>query len=163
MPPRGSALAFDRPSRPTQTMRRALREVQNLHAAKAVARVVSRGTFREVLMSMAMTTTATATREHDRPAAIDQMPRGLRLGIVEELLGDLDTVTIGGQHFTMEKVVGLLRLEIGAVGSALGELQRRLVNRALEDLASEHGRPLPDAARFVARTHMITATLEVLS
>lgn len=144
-------------------MRRATREMQNLHAAEAVARMISRGTFREVVMRMAMTRTATATRNHDRAAAVDETPRGLRLGIVEELLGDLDTVTIGGQRFTMEKVVGLLRSEIGAAASALGELQRRLVNRALEDLTFENGRPLPDAARFVARTHMITATLEVLS
>jgi len=113
--------------------------------------------------------TRTATTNQDRPAGIGQtsrgvpVPRGLRLGIIEELLGDLATVTIGGQHFTMEKVVGLLRVEIGAAEPALGELQRRLVNRAMEDLRCENGRPLPDAARFVARTHTITATLEVLS
>jgi len=109
-----------------------------------------------------MAMTRTATNDQDHPASLDQAPRGLRLGIVEELLGDLDTVTIGGRLFTMEKVVGLLRLEIRAAGPELGELQRRLVNRALADLTSEHGRPLPDAARFVARTHTITATLEVL-
>jgi len=86
--------------------------------------------------------------------------------VVEQLLGDLDTVTIPGQHFTMEKVLSLLRQEIGAaearMGPKMGDLQRRGLRGALEDLGHEFERMLPDAVRFVARTRLIAAALALV-
>ena len=86
----------------------------------------------------------------------------MNLDVVKELLGDLDNVTIPGRNFTMGKVVGLLRAEIGAAASALSERQRRAVSGALDDLGHEFARRLPDAGRFVASAQVITETLALI-
>src|SRR5215468_758726 len=98
------------------------------------------------------------------PADLLPLPalRGWRLDVVKQLLGDLDTVTAAGQRFTMQKVVGLLRQEIGWAEAALTELQRRAVARALDDLGREQDRPLPNTDAFVMRTQLITDTLALL-
>lgn len=84
------------------------------------------------------------------------------LDVINELLGDLDTVTAPGRNFTMEKVVGILRRELGAAAPALSEPQRHAVVRALYDLGRESSRWLPDPNRFVARAHVITETLALI-
>lgn len=88
--------------------------------------------------------------------------RAWRLEVVKQLLGDLDTVTVSGMHFTMEKVVGLLRREISALEPELNDMERRVIGRALTELGREQGRLLPDADMFVARTEMITDTLSLI-
>jgi len=93
---------------------------------------------------------------------IQASPRGWRMDVVKQLLGDLDTATVAGLHFTMEKVVDLLQLEIGAVEPELNDLERRVILRALAELGREQGRLLPDADMFVARTQMITDTLALI-
>jgi len=94
--------------------------------------------------------------------SIQASPRGWRMDVVKQLLGDLDTATVSGLHFTMEKVVDLLQLEIGAVEPELNDLERRVILRALAELGREQGRLLPDADMFVARTQMITDTLALI-
>jgi len=94
--------------------------------------------------------------------SIQASPRGWRMDVVKQLLGDLDTATVAGLHFTMEKVVDLLQLEIGAVEPELNDLERRVILRALAELGREQGRLLPDADMFVARTQMITDTLALI-
>ena len=106
--------------------------------------------------------TAATTGLEAQVIKVDPTRRGWRLAVVEELLGDLETVTVAGQHFTMDKVVGLLRLEVVAVEDGLSDLQRRAIVRAIEDLGREESRPLPDADRFVSRARMITDTLAVI-
>jgi len=86
----------------------------------------------------------------------------MNLDVVKDLLGDLETVTTAGLGFTMGKVVGLLRRELDAVESALGEPERRVMERALDDLGHESSRWLPDAGRFVARAQVITQTLTLI-
>lgn len=93
---------------------------------------------------------------------VDRVPRGLRLGVVRELLADLATATPAGINFTMAKVVDLLRAEIGADEGALSELHRRVIRRALDDLVREQERLLPDPNGFVLRTQMITDTLALI-
>src|SRR5690349_10588181 len=81
-------------------------------------------------------------------------PRALavgRLGIAEELLGDLETATHGGQRYTMAKIVGVLRDETADTAPRLSELQRRSLKRSLEELAREPERLAPDRLAFVAR------------
>jgi hypothetical protein len=111
---------------------------------------------------MTIMTTATTARAA-QVITVDPAERAWRLAVVEELLGDLETVTVAGQHFTMDRVVGLLRLEVVAVEDDLSELQRRAIRRAIEDLGREESRPLPDADTFVSRARMITETLAVMS
>lgn len=84
------------------------------------------------------------------------------LDVINELLGDLDTVTAPGRNFTMEKVVGLLRRELGVAAPVLSEPQRRAMGRALDDLGRESSRCLPDPSRFVVGAHVITETLALI-
>jgi hypothetical protein len=86
----------------------------------------------------------------------------MNLDVVEELLGDLETVTIAGITFTMEKVVGLLRHQVGVAAPVLSERQRYAMTRALDDLGREQVRLLPDTERFVARAHVITEALALI-
>jgi hypothetical protein len=91
-------------------------------------------------------------------------PRALgvgRLGIAEELLADLDSATYGGRGYTMGKIWGLLRDEAADSDARLSELQRRAVKRALDDLAREQSRLLPDQGAFVNRAHDIARTLSL--
>ena len=84
------------------------------------------------------------------------------LDVINELLGDLDTVTAPGRNFTMEKVLGLLRRELGVAAPVLSEPQRRAMGRALDDLGRESSRCLPDPSRFVVGAHVITETLALI-
>ena len=54
-------------------------------------------------------------RQEEEVRRVDRAwrPRGWRLGVVRDLLGDLDSVTAAGQRFTMEKVVVMLGDEVG--------------------------------------------------
>ena len=93
-----------------------------------------------------------------RPPGLNE----LRLEIVRQMLVDLETITVAGQHFTMDKVIGLLEREVAAAEMALSELQRRGLRRALADLGREHGRQLPDVDVFVVRARMIADTLSLV-
>jgi hypothetical protein len=84
-----------------------------------------------------------------------------RLGIVEQLLTDLDTATHAGQHYTMTKVIGLLHDETAERGPRLSELQRRSIKRSLEELAREEDRLLPARDPFVARAQAIAELLSI--
>ena len=84
-----------------------------------------------------------------------------RLGIVEALLGDLETVTHAGQRYTMAKIIGLLRDEVADSGLRLSELERRSMKRSLDALAREQDRPLPDRIPFVARAQTIAESLSL--
>ena len=84
-----------------------------------------------------------------------------RLGIVEQLLTDLDTATHAGQHYTMTKVMGLLRDETAVRGARLPELQRRSIKRSLEELARDEDHLLPAREPFVARAQAIAELLSM--
>ena len=84
-----------------------------------------------------------------------------RLGIVVQLLVDLDTATHAGQHYTMGKIVGLLRDEMGERAARLSELQRRSIKRSLEELARDEEHLLPDRETFVARAQGIAELLSM--
>jgi hypothetical protein len=144
-----------------QFVRRGAARAQIVRRGRAAPAKIARGTFRERLRAMTIMTAAMTGREA-QVMPIDPAPRGWRLAVVEELLGDLETVTIAGRHFTMDRVVGLLRLEVVAVEDGLSDLQRRAIGRALEDLGREERRQLPDADRFLSRARMITDTLAVI-
>jgi hypothetical protein len=84
-----------------------------------------------------------------------------RLRIVEQLMGDLETATHGGQHYTMAKIVGLLREETADDAARLSELQRRSLRRSLEELAREEERMLPDRIAFLAGAQKIADVLSI--
>ena len=97
-----------------------------------------------------------------QPTFAPPPPRTLgfgRLGIVEDLLADLETATHAGQHYTMGKIVGLLRDEARDRAARLSELQRRWIKRSLDDLAREQDLLLPDGDAFSARAETIARSL----
>lgn len=105
-----------------------------------------------------------ANQNEAPPERFAPPPRALgvgRLGIVEQLLTDLDTATHAGQHYTMGKVVGLLRDETTERGARLSELQRRSIKNSLEELTRENDHLLPDRTKFVARTQAIAELLSM--
>ncbi|HXU04785.1 MAG TPA: hypothetical protein VN903_27670 [Polyangia bacterium] len=71
-------------------------------------------------------------------------------------------MTVAGQRFTMEKVVTMLRDEVGSVEPELTELQRRIMACALADLGHERDRLLPDTDTFVVRSQIIADTLALV-
>jgi hypothetical protein len=86
-------------------------------------------------------------------------PRAWRLDIVKELLADLRTATVGGQRFTIEKIVKMMEEETAAARPALSELQRRGLARALADLRAEQKRSAPRVGAFVVRAETMLWTL----
>jgi hypothetical protein len=88
--------------------------------------------------------------------------RAWRLGIVKELLADLRTATVAGQRFTIEKIVKLMEEETAAARSALSELQRRGLTKALGDLQTEQQRPSPRVDAFAVRAETMLWTLALV-
>ena len=78
-------------------------------------------------------------------------PRAWRLDVVKELLADLQTATVAGRRFTMEKVLRILDEETAAAASEFSPSQRRGLANALVDLRGEQARPSPRVEAFAVR------------
>ena len=86
-------------------------------------------------------------------------PRAWRMGIVKDLLADLRTATVGGQRFTIEKIVKIMEEETAAAGPELSEMETRGLVTALADLRVEEKRPSPRVDAFVIRAETMLWTL----
>ena len=78
-------------------------------------------------------------------------PRAWRIGVMKDLLADLQTTTDAGQRFTIEKVVKIMDEEISAARAELSDLQRRGLTNGLTDLRTEQERPSPRVDAFAIR------------
>jgi hypothetical protein len=67
---------------------------------------------------------------------------------VREMLGALGTATAAGQHYLMNKVLGLLGQEASRSDHRASEPQRRAIATSLAELAREVTRRAPDEAAF---------------
>jgi hypothetical protein len=85
--------------------------------------------------------------------------RKTKLDVVGELLAALDTATIPGQHYLMERVIDLLGQEVARASSRMTDWQRQTVTGALAELVRQAGRMVPDEATFRARTGLLTDVL----
>ena len=90
------------------------------------------------------------------------LPAHGRLGIVKQLLGDLDTATPGGQQYIMGKVLIPLREAAASAESRLPDLQGRAMRGAIEELARESARRSPDAHAFALRAQTLAHTLALM-
>jgi len=86
-------------------------------------------------------------------------PREWRMGIVKDLLTDLQTATVGGRRFTTEKIVKLLAEETAAASPELPGGRRRALAAALGDLRTEQERPSPRVDAFLIRAEVMLSTL----
>ena len=106
------------------------------------------------------------TSRHDKsaPAPIgpdleDRSQVRSQLGIVREMLENIEVLTTPGQRHTMEKVVAFLQLKIGEGAFSVSLRNRRALSQSVERLAREAQRPVPDIRRFCDRAKPVVALL----
>jgi hypothetical protein len=101
-----------------------------------------------------------ATRELlQAPPARQPIPDGGQLGVIQEMLGALESSTTAGQLYVMAKVIAGLEREISRWSALLAESQRRIIARWLEDLARLASWCAPDVGAFIARANLVLGTL----
>ena len=101
----------------------------------------------------------------NRPPAISPvafLPPHDRLGIVKQMLADLDTATLGGQQYIMGKVLVPLRDAVATVEHRLPDLQGRAIRSDIEELARESERLSPDVHAFALRAQTLAHTLALM-
>jgi hypothetical protein len=81
------------------------------------------------------------------------------LRIVQDMLEDLEDQTVMGGRHTMEKVIGVLRSQIGRGLLRTGPRNERMLCQLVEQLAHEAGRPLPEVREFRDRAEPLVALL----
>ena len=85
--------------------------------------------------------------------------RQAKLEAVRDLVTAFDTATISGQHYLMDRAIGLLGQEISRASNRMTEWQRQSVTGALADLVRQAARLAPDEAAFRARAEMLVDVL----
>jgi hypothetical protein len=85
--------------------------------------------------------------------------RQAKLDVVGELLAALDTATIPGQHYLMDRVIDLLGQEVFRGASRMTDWHRQSVTDALDELVRQAARMVPDEQRFRASAEMLTRVL----
>ena len=101
----------------------------------------------------------------NRPPTISPvafLPAHERLGIVKQMLADLDTATPGGQQYVMAKVLIPLREAAAGAERRLPDHQGRAIRSAIEDLARESARLSPDVHAFAWRAQTLAHALELM-
>lgn len=96
------------------------------------------------------------------PRARAQGDRGQlrnQLRIVQEMLEDLEDQTAVGRRHTMEKVIGVLRKQLGRGLPAAGLRNELMLSQLVEQLAREAGRPMPEARQFRDHAEPLVALL----
>jgi hypothetical protein len=97
-----------------------------------------------------------------RPRARPQGDRGQlrqQLRIIQEMLEDLEDQTSVGRRHTMEKVIGVLRKQIGRGLLRAGPRNELMLSRLVDELAREVGRPLPEVRQFRDHAEPLVALL----
>jgi hypothetical protein len=89
--------------------------------------------------------------------------RQAKLQVVRELLATLDTATIPGQHYLMDRVIGLLGQEVSHASGCMTDWQRQSMTSAHAELVRQAARLVPDEATFRARAELLTDVLRLAS
>lgn len=87
--------------------------------------------------------------------------RQAKLEAVRDLVTTLDTATIPGQHYLMDRVIGLLDPEVSRASKRMSDWQRLSITGALADLVRQAARLVPDEATFRARTEIVMDVLRL--
>jgi hypothetical protein len=88
--------------------------------------------------------------------------RQAKLEVVRELLAALDTATIPGQHYVMDRVIGVLGQEVSRASGRMSDWQRQSITGVLAELVRQAARLAPDEATWRARAEMLTDVLRVV-
>ena len=105
-----------------------------------------------------------ATYRHLPPVTspVAFLPAHDPIGIVKQMLADLDMATPGGQRYIMGKVLVPLREAAASAESRLPVLQGRAIRGAIEELARESERLAPDVHAFAARAQTLAYKLALI-
>jgi len=82
-----------------------------------------------------------------------------QLGVLRQILSDLETSTSAGQVYLMGKVVGGLETELARRGRLLAEIERRRIRRHLDGLAQQASRLAPVPSRFIDDAEVVLGLL----
>ncbi len=82
-----------------------------------------------------------------------------RLRVVQDMLEDLEEQTVVGRRHTMEKVIGVLRDQLGRRLFRSGPRNGRMLSHLVDQLAHEASRPLPELREFRDRAEPLVALL----
>jgi hypothetical protein len=82
-----------------------------------------------------------------------------QLRVIQEMLADLEEQTAVGRRHTMEKVIGVLRDQIGRRLFRSGPRNGRMLSHLVDQLAHEASRPLPALREFRDRAEPLVALL----
>lgn len=98
----------------------------------------------------------------ERPPAEGAGDRALlrsQLRVVQDMLEDLEEQTVVGRRHTMEKVIAVLRDQIGRRLFRTGPRNGSMLSRLVDQLAHEASRPLPELREFRDRAEPLVALL----
>jgi hypothetical protein len=82
-----------------------------------------------------------------------------QLRVIQEMLADLEEQTAVGRRHTMEKVIGVLRDQIGRRLFRTGPRNGRMLSHLVDQLAHEASRPWPELREFRDRAEPLVALL----
>lgn len=82
-----------------------------------------------------------------------------KLGVARDLLAALETATIPGQHYLMDKVIDLLGPEVLLASKRLSDPDREIAARAQHELSREAARLVPDDSAFCRRAKILMDVL----
>jgi hypothetical protein len=82
-----------------------------------------------------------------------------QLRVVQDMLEDLKEQTVVGRRHTMEKVIGVLRGQIGRRLFRTGPRNGLMLSHLVDELAHEASRPLPELPEFRERAEPLVALL----
>jgi hypothetical protein len=96
------------------------------------------------------------------PASQPHEPtRQAKLEAVHDMLAALETATIPGLHYVMDRIIGLLGQEVVRASGHMTGWQRQSVAAALHELGREAAHLVPDESAFRARAEILTDVLQL--
>jgi hypothetical protein len=96
------------------------------------------------------------TLKHDDP---ERAFLSRQLSVVREMLTTLETLTIPGRHYVMQKVVGFAQDQATRASSRVSRRNRQALADSIELLKRESSRPLPDSVGFSEHADSLIALL----
>lgn len=93
-----------------------------------------------------------------RPLSTSAIPLD-QVGVLREMLSDIENHTSAGQVYLMEKVVNGLETELARKGQMLAELEQRRLRRQLDGLAEQASHLAPLSSRFIDGAEVVMGLL----
>jgi hypothetical protein len=93
-----------------------------------------------------------------RPLSTSAIPLD-QVGVLREMLSDIENHTSAGQVYLMGKVVDGLETELARKGRLLAEIEQRRIRRHMDGLAQQASRLAPVPSRFIDGAEVVLGLL----